>query len=66
MRIGIMGFLVVGLLGCSPRQTLWQLGLGSWTTDLTVVGVTTRSDWYDATLEGHGLGLRTFTPAPKV
>ena len=66
MRIGIIGFLVVGLLGCSPRQTLWQLGLGSWTTDLTVVGVTKRSDWYDATLEGHGLVLRTFTPANEV
>lgn len=66
VRVGIVCLIVVGLFGCSPRKTLWQLGLGSWATDLTVVGVTKRSEWYDAVLEGHGLTLRTFVPANDV
>jgi hypothetical protein len=31
-----------------------------------VASVIQRSDWYDATLEGHGLVLRTFVPADEV
>lgn len=59
----IVGLLAVALLlACSPRRTLWELGLGSWTTDLEVVGVTSRFRWLDAILQGHGLTLRTFVP----
>jgi hypothetical protein len=61
-----VGLVVVGLLACSPRKTLWEAGLGSFTTDLSVVGAVTRSDWLDVVLEGHGLTLRTFVPADEV
>jgi hypothetical protein len=58
--------LVVGLQGCNPRKTLWEAGLGSFTTDLSVVGAVKRSDWLDVVLEGHGLTLRTFVPADEI
>lgn len=47
--------------GCNPRLTLWQAGLGSWTTDLVVDRVVERGSYLDAELSGHGLHLRTFT-----
>ncbi|MEN8182414.1 MAG: hypothetical protein ABFS46_07745 [Myxococcota bacterium] len=57
-----LALLVLGLVGCNAQRTLWQLGLGSFTTDLEVAGVVPRASWLDARLEGHGLEIRTFVP----
>jgi hypothetical protein len=50
-------------VGCASwRKTAWQAGLGSFATDLDVVSVSTRGDYLDATLVGHGLSLTVFAP----
>jgi hypothetical protein len=67
MRIASM-FLLVAAAGCgsSGRGAAWQLGFGSFATDLSVTRVVPRGDYLDATLEGHGLSLEVFTPASEV
>jgi hypothetical protein len=40
----------------------WELGLGSFATDLSVVRVVPRGEYLDATLVGHGLSLEVYTP----
>ncbi len=55
--------LVTALGACSARGTAWQLGLGSFATDLLVTQAQERGPYLDATLTGHGLYLRTFAPA---
>jgi hypothetical protein len=66
MRAAAVLLVVSTLLACNTQKTLWGLGLGSFTTDLTVSGVATRSEWLDALVEGHGLSLRTFVLANDV
>lgn len=67
MRPASIACLVCALLlGCNTRAALWQLGFGSFATDLAVVGVADRDRWLDATLHGHGLTLRTFVPDTEV
>jgi hypothetical protein len=67
MRIASM-FLLVAAAGCgsSGRGAAWQLGFGSFATDLSVTRVVPRGDYLDATLEGHGLSLEVFAPASEV
>jgi hypothetical protein len=52
--------------GCSWRRSAFELGFGSFATDLRVVDVAQRGPYLDARLAGHGLNLRTFTPASEV
>lgn len=54
--------LVLGL-GCSWRGLAWQLGLGSFATDLRVVRAEERGPYVEATLDGHGLSLDVLAPA---
>ena len=65
MSIAIRAVILLALLlavsGCNTRRAAWQLGLGSWTTDLMVERVVTRGPYLDAWLAGHGLAIRTFT-----
>lgn len=52
--------------GARGRQMAWELGLGSFATDLAVVRVVPRGDYLDATLVGHGLSLDVYTPRTEV
>jgi hypothetical protein len=53
--------------GCAGwRKTAWEAGLGSFASDLSVVGVSAHGDYLEATLVGHGLSLTVFTPNDAV
>jgi hypothetical protein len=61
----LLAFVVTGC-GTSGRGAAWQLGFGSFATDMTVMSVVPRGDYLDTTLVGHGLSLEVFTPASEV
>lgn len=54
--------LALPSLACSWRRTAWELGLGSFATDLTVARVAGRGPYREATLVGHGLTLEVLAP----
>jgi hypothetical protein len=68
MKHLVLLLLGVAIAGCgtSGRGAAWQLGFGSFATDLTVMRVVPRGDYLDTTLVGHGLSLEVFTPASEV
>ncbi len=68
MRRLALALLLVVTAGCesSGPRAAWQLGFGSFATDLSVVRVVPRGDYLDTTLVGHGLSLDVFTPASAV
>lgn len=48
--------------GSRGRKLAWELGLGSFATDLSVVRVVPRGDYLEASLVGHGLSLDVYAP----
>jgi hypothetical protein len=65
-RVALFALVLALTLGCSPRKTLFELGFGSFSTDLSVVGVAEHGPYLEAHLEGHGLALGTFVRADAV
>ena len=63
--IALLAF-ALGIAGCSWRKATWQLGMGGFGMELFVVHLDERGPYLDVGLEGHGLSLRTFTPASEV
>jgi hypothetical protein len=57
--------LLLAPAGCSWRATLWQLGLGSFTTELSVARVVQRDAYLETTLIGHGLSHTVYVPASE-
>lgn len=51
---------------CNWRKTTWELGMGGFGMELLVVHVDERGPYLDVSLTGHGLNLRSFTPASDV
>ena len=65
-RIGFVLVLASLLVSsCSWRKTLWEVGLGSFATDLSVARVVQRHTYLEATLVGHGLALTVYVPASE-
>jgi hypothetical protein len=68
-NVPLLVLLVLPLLlapaGCSWRAALWQLGLGSFTTELSVARVVQRDAYLETTLIGHGLSHTVYVPASE-
>ncbi|MEN8160682.1 MAG: hypothetical protein ABFS41_11485 [Myxococcota bacterium] len=64
VRYVTVAVFLLGSVGCgsAARKAAWELGLGSFATDLSVVRVVPRGAYLDATLVGHGLSLEVYTP----
>lgn len=58
----LLPLLALALPACSWRRTAWQLGLGSFATELLVARVDRRGPYLDASLVGHGLSLEVMAP----
>ena len=64
-RAGLTALLLLLLAadGCGSRgRKGWELGFGSFATDLSVARVVPRGDYLDVSLVGHGLSLDAYTP----
>jgi hypothetical protein len=57
---------VLGSASCSWQKATWELGMGGFGMELFVVHLDERGPYLDVGLSGHGLNLRTFTPASDV
>lgn len=68
VRTLLFAGLLLAVAGCgtSGRKAAWELGFGSFATDLSVVRVVPRGAYLDATLVGHGLTLDVYTPRDAV
>jgi len=51
--------------GCNWRRGLWQMGLGSFATELTVQRITPRAEFLEVNLVGSGLDLTVYVPATE-
>ncbi|MBW2244061.1 MAG: hypothetical protein JRH01_18930 [Deltaproteobacteria bacterium] len=62
-RLSAIGLLLLAVApACSPHKALWELGLGSWTTELVVVRLVPRHVFWEVQLAGHGLSLQVYVP----
>lgn len=64
-RAAALFVAAAGLSSCNVPRNLWQAGIPSVETPLTVAKVTTRDRYLDAIVSGRAVTLRTFVPADE-
>jgi hypothetical protein len=64
-RVLVWLALLALLPSCNPRRAAWELGAGSFMTDMVVASAEPRGPYLDVVLSGHGLTLRSFTPVSE-